>query len=177
MHVEGKTSITNQPISQTFFIETTASAEYATEIVDEYLALQNIQANKDDNDRYLDKIEVDRERVKRRTSRTAERRAEAGEVAYVLKQKQLEALENVQSMFPDTPLRPFFENNIRDARTKRSFEAIVRKINNDIKTTGSVNATTISKFAKMLREVKIHEREHTTVESVVSVLNYARRSN
>ena len=177
LHVDGKTSITSEPISQTFFIETTTSGEYASEIVDEFLALQNIQTEPDDNKRYPDTISVERETVRRRTRRTAQRRAEAGDVAYSLKPKQLEALEMVQSMFPDLPLRPFFENNIRDARTKRSFESIARAINNDVKTSGSVNVTTISKFSKLISEVKIHERETTTVDGVINVLNYARRNS
>lgn len=177
LHVDGKTSITNEPITQTFFIETTVSGEYASEIVDEFFALQNIQAEPEDNERYRDTISTERETVRRRTRRTAQRRAESGEMAYTLKPKQLEALEVVQSMFPDLALRPFFENNIRDARTKRSFEAIARTINSDIKTSGSVNVSTIHKLTGLVGEIKIHERETTTVDGVINILNYTRRNS
>lgn len=175
VRVDGKTSITNKPITQTFFIETTISGEYASEIVDEFLALQNIQTTQDDNERHPDNINVERETVRRRTLRTAKRRAESGEATYTLKPKQLEALETVQSMFPDLPLRPFFENNIRDSRTKRSFESIVRAINTDIKMGGSVNVSTIHRLSSIISEIKIHERETTTVDEAISILNYARR--
>jgi len=175
LHVDGKTSITNQPITQTFFIETITSGEYASEVVDEFLALQNIQTTPDDNLRNRDMINVERDTVTRRTSRTAQRRAEAGDIRYELKPKQLEALESIQSMFPDLPLRPQFENGIRDARTKRLFESITRTINNDIKTSGSVNVSTINKFSSLVLGLNKIEHEVTTVDKVTNILNYARR--
>lgn len=73
--VEGKTSITNKPIEQTFFIKTTTEEEYPSEIVEEFIALQQIQTTAGDNNRILDKIVIDREIVKRRAMNTAKRRA------------------------------------------------------------------------------------------------------
>ncbi|MEO5949297.1 MAG: DEAD/DEAH box helicase, partial [Candidatus Saccharimonas sp.] len=176
LRVDGKTSITHEPITQTFFVETTTSGEYASEIIDEFLALQSIQAGPEDNTRLVDSIHIDREVVKRRSVRTAHRRAETGESNYALKPRQIESLVAIQQMFPDLSLRPFLENNIRDARTKRNFESIARLINNDIKTTGSINVSTINKFTNFLATVKVFERQLTNVDLVSHILNYSRRN-
>lgn len=173
--VEGKTSITNEPIEQTFFIETSTEGEYPSEIVEEYMALQKIQTTPEDNERLQDKITVDREKVKRRSSNTAKRRAEAADSIYELKPRQLDALTAVQPMFPELPLRPFIEKSIKDSLSKRQFEKIVRLINSDIKTVGMVNATTVTELNKLIEGLKGIEHEETRVGSVTSVLFYVKR--
>lgn len=175
LQVEGKTSITNQPITQTFFIETTTSDEYPAEVVDDFLALQNIQTKPEDNERLQDHISVDREVVKRRASRTAKRRAEVGEGVYTLKPRQLEALEAIQIMFPDVPLRPLMENGIRDSRRRRQFENLVRQINSDVRNSGTVLAGTASLFSNLITDLNGTEREPTIVNDVTPLLHYARR--
>lgn len=174
-HVEGKTSITNQPIVQSFFIETETSGEYASVVIDDLTALHHIQTEPEDNERLPDHIKVDRETVNRRSTRTARRRAEASDTIYEIKPRQLDALTSIQPMFPDIALRPYFEKGIKDSRHKRQFENIVRTVNNDLKTSGAILVTTVSKFEKLVQELSKIEHEETRVSEVTPVLHYARR--
>ena len=176
LRVDGKTSITDTPISQTFFVATATTGEYASEVVDEFEALQNIATEPEDNERTKDTIDVERDRVVRRSSRIAKIRAESGDSVYVLKPRQLDALTAVQPMFPDLALRPLLENGIKDARTKRLFEATVRLINGDIKTSGSVTASTVSKLTGIIAGLDTKAHETVKADAPVSILNYARRN-
>jgi len=177
LKVDGKTSITNTPITQTFFISTTTTGEYASEVVDEFEALQNIATASSDNERLRDNINVDRNTVSRRSSRIAKIRAEAGDSVYVLKPRQLDALMFIQPMFPDVALKPLLENSIKDSRTKRLFEATVRLINGDIKTSGSVTASTAAKLNGLIAGLDIKESETISAEKITNVLNYARKNS
>lgn len=177
LKVDGKTSITNTPISQTFFVSTQTTGEYASEVVDEFDALQKIATNPEDNERVRDNITVERSTVNRRSSRIAKIRAEAGDTVYVLKPRQLEALTAVKPMFPDLALLPLIQNGIRDARTKRLFESTVRLINGDIRSSGSVTASTVSKLTGLIAGIDTDERETLSAEKVTSVLNYAKRNS
>ena len=174
-HVEGKTSITNQPIVQSFFIETTTSGEYASAVVDDLTALHNIQTEPEDNERLADHINTDRETVNRRSKSTARRRAEATDTVYEIKPRQLDALLTIQPMFPDIALRPLFEKGIKDSRHKRQFEHVVRQINNDVKTSGTIFVSTVSKFERLAKDLSKIEHEETQVGEVTPVLHYARR--
>jgi hypothetical protein len=78
-------------------------------------------------------------------------------------------------MFPDIALRPYFEKGIKDSRHKRQFENIVRAINNDLKVSGVILVTTVSKFEKLVQELSKIEHEETRVSEVTPVLHYARR--
>ena len=176
LRVDGKTSITDTPITQTFFVSTITAGEYASEVIDEFEALQNIATLPEDNERKRDNIDVERNTVARRTSRIAKIRAEAGDSVYILKPRQLDALTAVQPMFPDLALRPLLENGIKDARTKRLFESTVRLINGDIKTSGSVTASTVSKLTGLIAGLDNKEQETVKADKVTSVLNYARRT-
>jgi len=176
LRVEGKTSITNQPINQTFFVETLTEGEYVSSFVDEFLALQSIQTTEEDNLRTRDEIRVDRQKVERRSSRTAERRAVSDDSrSRRLKQHQENAIEALQPMFSDVALRPYFENNIHDARTKRQFESVMRRVNADIRENGSINVSTLKLVNDLIASITIEEKQTTNVDRVVSVLNYVRR--
>ena len=176
LKVDGRTSITNHPISLTFFVETLTDGEYISSFVDEFIALQNIQTTPEDNERLKDEIVVDRQKVERRSSRTAERRAMSEDSrSRRLKPHQEQALEAVQSMYDNVALRPYFENNINDARTKRRFESVMRRINSDLRDTGSVNASTLQQLNELIAGIKVSEDQTTEVDRVVSVLNYAKR--
>lgn len=178
LRVEGRTSITDHPIIQTFFVETLTEGEYVSNFVDEFLALQNIQTTPEDNERSKDDIHVDRQKVERRSSRTAERRAMSGDSRNRrLKPHQEQALEAIQPMFNEIALRPYFENNIHDARTKRIFESVMRRINADLKETSSVNASTLKQVNDLVSSITVEEKQSTNVDRVISVLNYARRSS
>ncbi len=177
LKVDGKTSITNTPITQTFFVSTTTTGEYASEVIDEFDALQNIATIPSDNERVRDTISVERNTVTRRSSRIAKIRAEAGDSVYTLKPRQLDALMFVQPMFPDIALKPLLENSIKDARTKRLFEATVRLINSDIKASGSITASTAAKLNGLIAGLDFKESETISAEKVTNILNYARRNS
>ena len=173
--LKGRTSITGKPIEKTFFIHTSIKGEYSSKIIEDLIALSYIQTTPADNERMADRMVVDRIKIKRRASNIARIHAEASDKIYQLKPRQIDALITVQPMFKDFPLRPLIEKSIKDSRSKRQFEKIVRLINSNVKMSGAVNATTITELNKLIEKLKSIENEETRIKSVEPVLHYAKK--
>lgn len=176
----GKTSITNQPITQTFFMSSEAFVDpHVTEIMDDQEALDFIKTAPDDNSRKTDKIHIDRQAIANRASRTAKRRAENGKKIYQLTPSKEEAVELMETKYrkaSDTPIRSIIENNLRDSRHKRQFEKLVRDIRREFKEDGFINMPTIQKFNKLIDELSQMEVEDTVVDKVDDILYYIKEN-
>ena len=175
----GKTSITNQPITQTFFTSSEPVEPYVTEILDEQEALDFIKTTPDDNERKLDKIRTDRQAIANRASRTAKRRAESNDSIYTLTPSKVRAVELMETKYREPgeiPVRAIIERNLRDSRHKRQFEKLVREINREFKEDNFVNIPTIRSFNKLIDELSKMEAEDTVVDSVNDVLYYTKEN-
>lgn len=176
----GKTSITNQPITQTFFMSSeSAESPYVTEIMDDQEALDFIKTTPDDNERKIDKVRVDRQAIANRASRTAKRRAESGDKIYVLtpsKERAVDLMETKYREAGDIPVRSIIERNLRDSRHKRQFEKLVREISREYKEDGFINMPTIQSFNKLIDELSKMEVEDTVVDKVDDVLYYVKEN-
>lgn len=177
----GKTSITNQPITQTFFMSSESDQDpYVTEIMDDQKALDLIKTNPEDNNRKTDKININRQAIANRASRTAKRRAESREKIYQLTPSREKAVEIMETKYRDagaTPIRSIIENSLRDSRHKRQFEKIVREIIRELKEDGFINMPTIQKFNKLIDELLQIKIENTVVDKVDDVLYYIKENN
>ena len=175
----GKTSITNQPTTQTFFTSSKPVEPYVTEILDEQEALDFIKTTPDDNERKLDKIRTDRQAIANRASRTAKRRAESNDNIYTLTPSKVRAVELMETKYrepEEIPVRAIIERNLRDSRHKRQFEKLVREINREFKEDNFVNIPTIRSFNKLIDELSKMEAEDTVVDSVNDVLYYTKEN-
>ena len=176
----GKTSVTNQPIVQTFFTSSDSTeSPYVTEIMDDQEALDYIKTSPEDNERKNDKIRVDRPAIANRASRTAKRRAESNDKIYTLtpsKQKAVELMEAKYRAEGDIPVRAIIERNLRDSRHRRQFEKLVREINREYKEDGFINMPTIQAFNKLVDELSKMEAEDTIVDQVDDILYYVKEN-
>ena len=174
----GKTSITGQPISQTFFMTSNSSEfPYVTEIMEDQEALDIIKTDPSDNERKNDKISVDRQAISKRAASTAKRRAEKGDNLFKLTPTKEEAIELMQNKYrseDDPPIRPIIEKNLRDSRHKRKFERLVRDIRREFKEDGFINMPTIQEFNKLIDELSRMDIEDTIVDRVDDVLYYVK---
>jgi len=175
----GKTSITNQPITQTFFTSSEPVDPYVTEILDEQKALDFIKTSPEDNERKTDKIRTDRRAIARRANRAAKRRAESKNNTYTLtpsKERAVELMETKYREPGEEPVRAIIERNLRDSRHKRQFEKLVREINREFKEDNFVNMPTIQGFNKLVDELSKMKAENTVVDSVDDVLYYTKEN-
>ena len=177
----GKTSITGQPIAQTFFMSSDSSEfPYVTEIMEDQTALDFIKTEPSDNARKPDAIKVDRPSISKRAASTAKRRAEKSDNIFKLTPTKERAIELMQSKYrseDDIPVRSIIERNLRDSRHKRKFERIVRDINREYKEDGFINMPTIQEFNKLVDELSKMDIEDTIVDRVDDVLYYVKGEN
>lgn len=175
----GKTSITNQPITQTFFTSSESIDPYVTEILDEQEVLDYIKTSPEDNKRKTDKIRTDRRTIAKRANRTAKRRAESKDNTYILtpsKERAVELMETKYREPGEEPVRAIIERNLRDSRHKRQFEKLVREINREFKEDNFVNMPTIQSFNKLVDKLSKMTIGNTVVDSVDDVLYYIKEN-
>lgn len=172
--VDGKTSITGTPISQTFFIKCKKDGdEIIAENISDFDAFQVIKATRQDNERRKDNINVDRMTVERRSKRLATTRATISSI-FEIKGKTAEALEYMQDLYKDKlNLRPAVENGLKNAADKRRFEKIIRKINKEIREMGHPMATTINEFDLLMKKIGLTQNEKIIDAEATGILYYA----
>lgn len=172
----GITSITNEPMSQTFFIKTdTSTNEFVSEVISDYDALSAIKTTPSDNSRQPDNIHTDRILVERRASRIAVRKASSGQKQYELKGAKEKALSIMQDYYPNLQLRPIIEKGLRDSMSIRSFEKLVRIINRECRDNigGKPGLSTIAAFNELVNHIKNRKDEEISNVDGKSVLFYA----
>lgn len=174
----GKTSITGQPITQTFFTSSETREPYVTEVMEDQEVLDLLKTIPSDNERREDRIDVNRQAIAKRAAGTAKRRAEKTENVYKLTATREKTIDLMQSQYWEKdapPIRPIIERNLRDSRHKRKFERLAREINREYKEDGFVNMPTIQDFQKLVKELAEMKAEDTVVEKIEDVMYYVKR--
>ncbi|MDR3094562.1 MAG: phospholipase D-like domain-containing protein [Bacteroidales bacterium] len=171
---KGITSITGHDIMDTYFIKVNTNGEYPAQFIEEIIALSKIKADPKDNERLLDKIDVDRQRVNNRAIRLAKTKASGQATRYEFKPSQENALKILQKNFsPSDDLMGTLATGIKNAKHERVLKKILNQVNREVKERGSLFASTINEFTKLLNEIRQITIEDRTIESVEGVLFYA----
>ena len=173
----GKTSITGTPINETMFVKVdTKNKQYPAEVIEDAEALALIRTIPEDNERSKDNINVDRYIVARRSATISKTKAESPNTRFELKPKQVEALATIRKYVPpDVDLQGIVRTGIRNRRHQRDFEELARLINRNVKEQGSVVASTISRFEKLINQLRNIQVEDRNVEETESCLFYHSR--
>ncbi|GHU66931.1 hypothetical protein AGMMS49983_17380 [Clostridia bacterium] len=172
--VTGRTSLTGVPINETLFISVNTTGRYVADYIDDADALASIKTTPEDNGRSKDAIRLDREIVARRAARQAKTKAESTESIYKLKPKQIEALTVLKDYFP-IDLQSVVVKGLRNSLQKKTFERIVRHINREVKEGGSPNASTVSQFEILIKDLQSTASEDRQIDETINVLFYADR--
>jgi hypothetical protein len=155
------------------FVSIEAIGRYRAEIIEDEEALSYIKTVPEDNQRRKDIIKVERDTAARRMTAQARAKAESQDAGLDLKPKQLEALEIMQGYLPDGfDLQGIVKRGLQDARQVRDFKKLVSSINNEMKEHGSIYASTVSKFEKLVNQLRQFVVETTDVEAIDGVLFY-----
>lgn len=175
----GKTSITGEPIEQTFFLNTSCESPFVTELMEDQEALDYIKTKKNDNERKEDKIKVDRQSIYKRAANAAKRRAESSNSIFKLRPSMIEAVELMQNYLSysaedlgGNSIRSIIENNLRDSRHKRIFERLVREIRRQYKENKFVSSYTINEFDQLIKKLSKMNTESMLVEKIDDILFY-----
>jgi ERCC4-related helicase len=175
--VAGKISTTGQPINETIFVKIDTIGRYPASVVENSEALALIRTIPEDNERQRDTINVDRQTVVRRAATQARVKAESVEASYDIKPKQLAALTIMASYISsEIDLQGTVRTGIRNARQEHEFKRLVGLINREQKERGSVFATTISRFEKLINELFLQQSEGREIEHTEGILYYHSRN-
>ena len=180
--VNGETSITRKQFSNIFFVKISkgdSGFDVAT-YIDSTTALDYIEATPEDNERKIDRISLNRNRIKGRALAEANRQARNPDEAYTLKPAQLQALQLVASYLqkddaPKVDLQGIIQRGVKTIDIQKELESVLRQINNDAKKTGSLTASTIQKFVTVFSKIKQTESEDKLVTDSKGVLYYAKQ--
>lgn len=180
--VNGETSITRKQFSNIFFVKISkgdSGFDVAT-YIDSTTALDYIEATPEDNERKIDRISLNRNRIRGRALAEANRQAQNPDEAYTLKPTQLQALQLVASYLqkddaPKVDLQGIIQRGVKTIDVQKELESVLRQINNDAKKTGSLTASTIQKFVTVFSKIKQTESEDKLVTDSKGVLYYAKQ--
>lgn len=172
--VTGRTTLTGQPINETLFISVKTEGRFLAEYMDDLKALSYIRTTKNDNNRIADTISLDRNTVARRASGIAKKKAQGSENSYQLTKKKTEALTIMQGYFP-LDLQKIVKEGMRNSLQRREFESLVRTINREAKEGGSVKASTVARFEKLVNDLLSVATEERQIDETINVLFYGDR--
>ena len=173
VRVSGRRSITDEPIIQTIFVDLdTSDGVVAPRVIDDQVAMNYIQTIRDDNDRRVDSITLDRSIIARRAKRAAIVRAQSKK-EYSIKPSAEKALAIVsqQNNFEFDPLH-VVEQNLRDSRRSRLFEKLVRSINAEVKDSGAPNIRTVTKMVRLLEDLNNVTNDEPVYTGAEDILYY-----
>jgi ERCC4-related helicase len=175
--VTGKKSQTGVAVNETMFVSVETDGRYRAAIIEDEKALACIKTTPDNNQRLKDAIRVKRDTVARRMTAQARAKAESQDAGFGLKPKQIETLEIMQEYFPEGfDLQGIVRRGLRDSRQVYDFKKLVTQIRHDLREYGSVRAYTISKFEKLINQLRLAVTETTDVEAIDGVLFYCRQN-
>ena len=181
IRVEGETVKSQIKFSNLFFIDIKHSDEYIATYIDTTKALNYIRTDENDNKSLYDDIQLNRNIVKKRASTEARRQAENVSKDYKLKPHQVNALLLIKPYFNgnkdffNIDFQGIIEQGVKDIDTQQRLEKVLRKILDDYKKNGSINANTTIEFTNIFNEIQSTVTEERKVNITKGVLFYAKQ--
>lgn len=173
--VSGKMGEQEKVWDDLFFVEVdTNSNAYVVNYLDYSNALDLIKTSSDDNETSYDQINIDKAKVKSRSTAEARRQADNPDENYKLTPQYKKALDILKDFFPiNVDFLGIIESGVKTHDIKNKLESILRKVNKEFKTNdGVVFATTITAFEKIFQKIEESADEEKTTENVSPILYY-----
>jgi hypothetical protein len=178
--VVGRTSITNAPIDETMFVKITTTQNdwglMQTEYIGDAVALNMIKTTPDDNVTTKDDIKLNRLEIADVAKSRAKLHIESNESSFEMKPRHEKALTVMRSAFNQgEDILQTLQYGIRNARESRDFDRLVNDINNEVRNSGSVFASTTNKFVEFYNQIAQKTTDSAQVEDQEGVLFYVNK--
>ena len=175
----GKIVNTGEKITDVGFVKIESSGKsrgpfssIRAEYMEERAALQIIRTDPDDNQSGMDTIALNRENYIQKGKTEVKVQFDTNKTAFELKPAHLKALEIIGEYF-SIDILGVVRKGIKRSNEKREFEQLVRKLNKEVKESGSPFSTTIRKFETFINKLLDKEKQEQKLEKVEGVLFYA----
>lgn len=175
----GKITGTGEKIIDVGFVKIASSGEsrgpfsaIRAEYLEEQIALKKIKTNPEDNKADMDTIKVNREEYISKGKTEVKVQFDTNKTVFELKPSHRKALEIVGTYFTMDVLG-VVRKGIKRSNEKREFEQLVRKLNKEVKDSGSPFSTTIRKFEVFINKLLEKENQEQKIDKIEGVLFYA----
>lgn len=175
----GKITGTGEKITDVGFVKISSSGQnrgpfssIRAEYIEEQEALKIIKTTPDDNKVGMDTIKVNREEYIAKGMTEVGVQFDTNKYSFEVKPAQEKALKVIESYF-NLDLLGIVQKGIKRSNEKREFLKLTRKVNNEVKESGSPYSTTIRKFEKFFNELLEKELQEQKLDKVEGVLFYA----
>ena len=175
----GKITGTGEKIKDVGFVKIASSGEsrgpfssIRTEYMEEQDALKRIKANPEDNKEGMDTIKINREEYISKGETEVKVQFDTNKFVFDLKPSHRKALELIGTYFTMDVLG-VVQKGIKHSNEKREFEQLVRKLNKEVKETGSPFSTTVRKFEVFINRLLDKESQQQKIDRIEGVLFYA----
>lgn len=175
----GNISSTGEKIIDTCFVKINSSgrnrgpfSSIRGKYIEEQEALKKIRTTPDDNKTGFDTINVNRDAYISQGKLEVEVHFNSDKPTYKVKGAKLRALEMVSNYF-SLDIIGIVQNGIKRSNEKREFEQLTRKLNKEVKDSGSPFSTTIRKFESFINKLVAKENAEQKIDKIEGVLFYA----
>lgn len=175
----GKVTGTGEKIIDVGFIKIASSSQNLgpfvslnADYIEEQQALKIIKTRSDDNEVSADTIKVNREKYITRGKTEIQARFDSNKAVFEPKPAQIKALTIVGTYFTMDVLG-VVKNGIKRSNEKREFEHLVRKLNKEVKESGTPFSTTVRKFEVFINKLLEKEKQEQRLDKIEGVLFYA----
>lgn len=175
----GKITGTGEKITYVGFVKIAKSgvsrgpfSSIRAEYMEEQDALKRIKTTPDDNKSGMDTIEINREEYISKGKTEVKVQFDTNKSIFDLKPSHRKALEVIGTYFTMDVLG-VVQKEIKRSNEKREFEQLVRKLNKEVKESGSPYSTTVRKFEVFINKLLEKENQQQKLDKIEGVLFYA----
>ena len=142
------------------------------EYMEEQDALKRIKTTPDDNKSGMDTIKINREEYISKGKTEVKVQFDTNKSVFILKPSHRKALEVIGNYFTMDVLG-VVQKGIKRSNEKREFEQLVRKLNKEVKESGSPYSTTVRKFEVFINKLLDKENQEKKLDKIEGILFYA----
>lgn len=175
----GKITGTGEKITDVGFVKIAKSgvsrgpfSSIRAEYMEEQDALKLIKTIPDDNKNGMDTIKINREEYISKGKTEVKVQFDTNKTVFTLKPSHKKALEVIGTYFTMDVLG-VVQKGIKRSNEKREFEQLVRKLNKEVKESGSPYSTTVRKFEVFINKLLDKENQEQNLDKIEGVLFYA----
>jgi len=175
----GKITGTGEKITNVGFVKIAKSgvrrgpfSSIRAEYMEEQDALKRIKTTPDDNKNGMDTIKINREEYISKGKTEVKVQFDTNKSVFTLKPSHRKALEVIGTYFTMDVLG-VVQKGIKRSNEKREFEQLVRKLNKEVKESGSPYSTTVRKFEVFINKLLDKENQEQKLDKIEGVLFYA----
>ena len=140
--------------------------------MEEQDALKRIKTTPDDNKSGMDTIKINRGEYISKGKTEVKVQFDTNKSVFTLKPSHRKALEVIGTYFTMDVLG-VVQKGIKRSNEKREFEQLVRKLNKEVKESGSPYSTTVRKFEVFINKLLDKENQEQKLDKIEGVLFYA----